>query len=43
MFENGVLRRMFKPRREKVAGDWRGLQNEQLHNLYASPGVITVI
>jgi hypothetical protein len=29
-FENG---KMFGPKREKVAGDWRRLHNEELHNL----------
>jgi hypothetical protein len=42
MFENRVLRRIFGPRREKVAGGWRRLRNEELHNLYGSPNVIRV-
>jgi hypothetical protein len=29
--------RIFGPKREKVAGGWRRLDNEELHNLYASP------
>jgi hypothetical protein len=33
VFENRVLRRMFGPNREKVAGDWRRLHIEELHNL----------
>jgi hypothetical protein len=41
--ENWVLRRIFGPQREKVAGGWRRLHNEELHNLYASSNIITVI
>jgi hypothetical protein len=26
-----------------MAGDWRKLRNEELHNLYGSPNVISVI
>jgi hypothetical protein len=29
--ENRVLRRIFGPKREGVAGDWRRLHNEELH------------
>jgi hypothetical protein len=43
MFENRVLRRIFGPKREEVAGGWRRLRNEELHNLYASPNIIRVI
>jgi hypothetical protein len=41
--ENRVLRRIFGPKREEVVGGWRRLNNEELHNLYASPNVIRVI
>jgi hypothetical protein len=34
--ENRTLRRIFGPEREKVAGNWRRLHNEELHNLYSS-------
>jgi hypothetical protein len=37
VFENRVLRRIFGPKTEEVAGDWRRPHNEELHNLYASP------
>jgi hypothetical protein len=43
LFETGMLRRIFGPKREEVAGDWRRLHNEELHNLYASPNIIRVI
>jgi hypothetical protein len=43
VFENRVLRRIFGPKREEVAGGWRRLHNEELHNLYASPNIIRVI
>lgn len=38
-----VLRRIFGPRRNEVVGGWRKLHNEELHNLYASPNIITMI
>jgi hypothetical protein len=41
--ENRVLRRIFGPKREEVAGGWRRLQNEEFHNFYASPNFIRVI
>jgi hypothetical protein len=33
VFENRVLRKIFGHTREEVAGDWRRLHNEELHNL----------
>jgi hypothetical protein len=43
VFGNRVLMRMFGPKREEVAGGWRRLHNEELHNLYALPNTIRVI
>jgi hypothetical protein len=43
MFENGVLRGRFGPRRDEVTGDWRKLHNGELHNLYSSPNIIRTI
>jgi hypothetical protein len=40
VFENSVLRRIFGPKRDEVAGEWRKLHNEELHNLYSSPDII---
>jgi hypothetical protein len=34
---------IFGPKREEVAGDWRRVHNEELHNLYASPNIVKVI
>ena len=30
VFENGVLRRIFGPKRDEVTGEWRKLHNEEL-------------
>jgi hypothetical protein len=32
-YDNRVLRRIFGPKREEVAGGWRKVHNEDLHNL----------
>jgi hypothetical protein len=40
VIENRVLKRIFGPRRDEVTGGWRKLRNEELYNLYSSPGVI---
>jgi hypothetical protein len=41
--ENRVLRRIFVPKREELAGVWRRMHNEELLNLYASQIIIRVI
>jgi len=43
VFENRVLRGIFGPKREEVAGGWKKQHNEEPRNLYASPNIITVI
>jgi hypothetical protein len=43
VLENRLLRRIFGPEGEKVAGGWRRLHNEELHNLYAPPNIIRTI
>jgi hypothetical protein len=43
VFANRVLSRIFGPKREEVTGSWRKLHDEELHNLYTSPDIVTVI
>jgi hypothetical protein len=43
VFDNGVLRRIFEPKRDEVTGEWRELHNEELHNLYSYPNIIWLI
>jgi hypothetical protein len=39
VFENRVLRRIFRPKRDEVQGEWRKLHTGELHNLYPSPDI----
>jgi hypothetical protein len=39
--ENGVLGRIFVPKRDEVMGGWRKLHNEH-RSLYPSPNVIRI-
>jgi hypothetical protein len=43
VFENRVLRRIFGPKRDEVAGGWRRLHNEELHNLCPSRNIVKAI
>jgi hypothetical protein len=43
VFENSVLRRIFGPKRDEVAGEWGRLHNEELNDFYSSPNIIRVI
>jgi len=42
-FENRVLRRVFRSKRDEVTGEWRKLYNEELNDLYCSPNIVRVI
>jgi hypothetical protein len=37
VFENRVLRRIFRSKRDTLTGEWRKLHNEELKDLYSSP------
>jgi len=43
VFENWVLRRIFGPKRDEVAREWRKLHNEELNDLYSPPDIFRVI
>jgi hypothetical protein len=43
VFENKVLRRIFGPKREEVAGGCRKLPNEKLHNFWVGKHTIRLI
>jgi hypothetical protein len=43
VFESRVLRRVFGPKRDEVAGGWREMHNEDLHNSYSSPSIIRIM
>jgi hypothetical protein len=43
VYENRVLRKIFKYVRGEVAGRWRRMHNEELHNLYISQNIIRII
>jgi hypothetical protein len=38
-----MLRGIFGPKRDVVAGEWRKLHNNELHDLYSSPSIIRII
>jgi hypothetical protein len=42
VFENRVLKKIFGPKREED-GSWRKFHNDELHVLYSSPNIISMI
>jgi hypothetical protein len=42
VFENRVLMRILGPKRDEVPGEWRKLDNEELHDML-SPNIVRVI
>lgn len=38
--ENGILRNIFGPNGDEVAGDWRTLHTENLHDFHSPPHTV---
>jgi hypothetical protein len=43
VFENEVLSRIFRPKRDVVTGEWKKQLNEDLNGLYSTPNIVRVI
>ena len=43
VFENGMLKKTFGPKRDEVTGEWRKLHYEELNDLYSSPNIVRVV
>ena len=43
VFENRVLREVFRPKRDEVTGEWRKLHNEELNDLYSISNIVPVV
>jgi hypothetical protein len=43
VFENGVLRRIFGPKRDELTGGQKKLHNEERHDLHSLPSIIRII
>jgi hypothetical protein len=43
VLENRVLRKIIRPKREEVIGEWRKLHNEELNDLSSSTSIFQVI
>ena len=42
VFENRVLRRIFRPQTDEVTGEWKKLHKGELNDMYSSPNIIRV-
>jgi hypothetical protein len=43
VFVDRVLRRIIGPMKDELTRGWRKLRNEELHDLYSLPSIITMI
>jgi hypothetical protein len=42
LFDNRVLRRIFRPKRDEVTGEWREMHNMELHYFNSSPDITSI-
>jgi len=42
VFENRVLGRVFRPKRDEGTREWRKMHNEELDDLYSLPNIVRV-
>jgi hypothetical protein len=40
VFQNMALRKIFRPKRDEVTGEWRKLHNEELSDLCSTPNIV---
>jgi len=43
VFENSVLRRVFRHKRDEATEEWRKLHNEELNDLYSLHNIVRVV
>jgi hypothetical protein len=43
VFENSVLRILFRLKREEITGEWKKLHNQELNDLNSPPNIMQVI
>ena len=43
VFENRELRRVFVPKTDEVAGEWRKLHKVELRDLYSLPNIVRLV